>query len=73
MKKVKCLSCDADIDIIGTPEIGDVLVCTECDAEFEIVSAHPLRIDWYFLEDDSDDDLYDDSEDEEFDDEEEKW
>jgi len=76
MKTVNCLSCGAEIELKGKIEIGQIVVCDACQAEFEIVSLNPLRIDWLFVdfddeegeeeyyEDDNemDDEMYDDEE-----------
>jgi len=64
MKTVNCLSCDAEIEIKGKVEIGQLVICEACDAEFEIISLKPLQIDWLFIDfdDEEGDDIYDDDE-----------
>jgi len=64
MKTVNCLSCDAEIEIKGKVEIGQLVVCEACDAEFEIISLNPIQIDWLFIDfdDEEGEEVYDDDE-----------
>jgi alpha-aminoadipate/glutamate carrier protein LysW len=42
---VKCLECDADIDLDEDEvEEGEILSCPECDAEMEVVQTHPVKL-----------------------------
>ena len=77
MSEVFCLDCDRKIKLPANAQEGDSITCTNCDAEFEIVSINPPKIEWMYDEyddsDDWDDDDYDDDSDDnddyEFDDE----
>ncbi len=66
MKSVNCLSCDAEIEIKGKVEIGQLVTCEACEAEFEIIGLKPLQIDWLFIdfedEDEEGEDTYEDDE-----------
>ena len=43
---VECPMCDEKISIPDDIEIGDLIDCEECDREFEVVSAQPLKLEW---------------------------
>ena len=62
MKWVKCLSCGEQIELNGKLQMGQIVVCDVCNAEFEIIGLHPLEIDWSFYDDGEGDDFeqYDD-------------
>lgn len=47
----ECLACEAEIDS-GEVEIGEILICTECGADMEVVSVHPLELE--LIEEDED-------------------
>ncbi len=40
-----CPECDAEIPVSVSMVIGEVLSCSECGCELEIVSLDPLRLD----------------------------
>ena len=44
MKKVKCPDCKAEIKIEVKTEVGDILECTECGTEVEVLSLDPLKV-----------------------------
>ena len=70
MKSVNCLSCDAEIEVKGKLEIGQLVTCEACEAEFEIIGLKPLQIDWLFIDFDDEEDT--DDEDEVYEDEDEE-
>ena len=73
MATVKCLSCDAPIEMDFKPHKGDFVECDSCGVEFEIVSTVPLKISWAEFEDEiefEDEEGFDDYD--EFDDDEDE-
>jgi len=60
--KVECLSCNEEIQIPTKKKIGDLIICTKCAAEMEIVDLEPIQVDWPYYEEDytGEDDEYDD-------------
>ncbi len=47
-----CPSCGADVELGRKPQIGDLVVCPECEAELEVISVNPLELDWAYDEPD---------------------
>jgi lysine biosynthesis protein LysW len=41
-----CPDCDGIIYINPRPQAGQRFVCPHCDTELEVVSSHPLELDW---------------------------
>ncbi|MCB0074583.1 MAG: hypothetical protein KDE20_24125 [Caldilineaceae bacterium] len=73
MPHVYCLDCDRKIILHTDVRVGDQVICSSCDAEFQIVNLTPVEIDWLFDGYEDDDDDYDDwDDDEEYEDEEEE-
>lgn len=62
-----CRACHSRIRFNERPELYDIVVCSECDEEFEVIRLSPIQLDWAsdFDDDDEwsnvvyDDDLYD--------------
>ena len=83
MKKAKCPFCGSDVNVGVQPRMGELVRCSECDAELEIVWLNPIELDSpldsvegddYEYEDEDEDDDYDyDYEDEDYDYEEEDY
>lgn len=42
-KKVVCPDCGMTIKINGNEEVGDILECSECGTEVEIISIEPFE------------------------------
>jgi len=63
-----CLACEAKFDS-GEVEIGEILICSTCGADMEVVAIHPLQLelvdDDEVGEDDADDEEDDDADEEE--------
>ena len=60
---VLCPECDTDLDIEEDDvEEGDVVSCSECGSDFEVVTINPLELNKV---EDEDDDEEEDEEDEE--------
>ena len=54
-----CPECEADLDLdIDEVDEGDVVSCTECGSDFEVVGADPLEL--ARLSDDDEDDTDED-------------
>lgn len=53
-----CPECDTDLDLDEDElDEGDVISCSECGSEFEVVTTHPLELNPVEdLDDDDDDD-----------------
>jgi lysine biosynthesis protein LysW len=41
-----CRSCRSRILFTERPEIYDLVICPECEEEFEVVGLAPIRLDW---------------------------
>ncbi|HKR30167.1 MAG TPA: hypothetical protein VJT08_06805 [Terriglobales bacterium] len=62
---VLCPECDTDLDIEEDDmEEGDVVSCSECGSDFEVVTINPLELNKVEEEEDDDDDEEEDEEDE---------
>ena len=63
---VECLACEEDVYVGLNPRIGNYIICSSCDSEFQIIDLKPVMIDWPYEDDYEDeeeayyDDLYDD-------------
>ena len=54
---VLCPECEADLDIdVEEVDEGDVVSCTECGSDFEVVGADPLELARMGDEDEDEDD-----------------
>ena len=61
---VPCPECETDLDIEeGDMEEGDVVSCSECGSDFEVITTHPLELNK--VADEEDDEEGDDEEEEE--------
>lgn len=59
-----CPECDTDLDLdVEELDEGDVISCSECGSEFEVVTTHPLELNP--VEDYDDDEDEDEKEEEE--------
>ena len=62
---VRCPKCGVELDVDEDEvEEGEILNCTECEAELEVVQTHPVHLN-LISEDDDEDDEDEDEEDEE--------
>ncbi len=62
---VLCPECDTDLDIEEDDmEEGDVVSCSECGSDFEVVTINPLELNKVEEEEDDDEDEEEDEEDE---------
>ena len=59
---VRCPKCAVEIDVDEDEvEEGEILNCTECESELEVVQTHPVHLN--IISDDDDDDDDEDEED----------
>jgi alpha-aminoadipate carrier protein LysW len=42
---MKCIECDAELDLAEDLEIGEILVCPDCGVELEVVGLDPVALD----------------------------
>ena len=49
-----CLDCDTNIDIDENAEIGDTVICPNCNCRLEIIDLAPVILDYAVDEDDLD-------------------
>jgi alpha-aminoadipate/glutamate carrier protein LysW len=53
-----CPECESELDVeVGDMKEGDIVVCDECGAEYEVVGVEPLEL--ARVSDDEDDELLD--------------
>jgi hypothetical protein len=46
MITITCLDCKQPITLNFTPEVGQLIKCSNCSREFEVTWLFPLRIDY---------------------------
>jgi alpha-aminoadipate/glutamate carrier protein LysW len=64
VRLVRCPLCSVEIDVDEDEvEEGEILNCSECEAEIEIVQVHPIRLNVISDEDDDDEEDEDDEKD----------
>ena len=64
-----CPGCGARVQFQRMPQLGQFIVCDECDDMLEVVNLNPLTIDWSSDDDlDYDDEDWDDDDDDDEDD-----
>lgn len=62
---VLCPECETDLDVEEDElDEGEVISCTECGTDFEVVGVEPLELARISEEDEDEDDLGEDDEDE---------
>lgn len=54
-----CPECDGDVYLKSQPSIGDRVDCPHCETELEVVSLHPVELDWPW-DDDEESEEWDD-------------
>lgn len=60
-----CLECENELDFeLDEVDEGDVVVCSECGAEYEIVGLEPLELSRVDDDDEEDDEFYEEEEEE---------
>jgi alpha-aminoadipate carrier protein LysW len=64
---VLCPECESDLDVEEEElDEGEILSCTECGSDFEVVGVEPLELAKVSEEDEDEEDVKESSEDEEF-------
>lgn len=41
---MKCIECDANLDLAPDLELGEILVCPDCGVELEVVGLEPIAL-----------------------------
>ena len=41
---IECIECDANIEFNRSPLCGEVVVCSECSVELEVVRVSPITL-----------------------------
>jgi len=62
MAIVSCVECDEELEINGSPRLGQKVACPNCGAALEVASINPLELDWTAEDDGWDDDEFVDDE-----------
>ena len=42
----RCLECDSRIYFERKPDLGQIIVCPECETSLEVIRSSPIRFDW---------------------------
>lgn len=42
----RCLECDSRIYFERRPDVGQIIVCPECETSLEVIRSSPIRFDW---------------------------
>lgn len=42
----RCLECDSRIYFERKPEVGQIIVCPECESSLEVIRSSPIRFSW---------------------------
>jgi lysine biosynthesis protein LysW len=50
MITVYCIDCEQPIRLDSRPIVGELLLCSSCGTEFEVISVEPIELDWAYLE-----------------------
>jgi len=48
----RCPECDTRIYFNRPPDLGQILVCPECETSLEVIGTNPVRLDWAYDEGD---------------------
>lgn len=46
----RCPECDSRLYFERRLDVGEVIVCPECETSLEVLSTNPLRLDWAYDE-----------------------
>ena len=50
MVTVFCIECEQAINLESQPESGEILLCSSCGAELEVINLEPTELDWVYLD-----------------------
>jgi len=67
METAPCPECNYEISL-PNPRAGQRISCPNCGADLEVITGHPLELDWVYTEPDDDWETLDDDWDEDWDD-----
>lgn len=42
----RCLECDSRVYFERKPDLGEIIVCPECETSLEVIRAAPIRFGW---------------------------
>ncbi len=42
----RCLECDSRIYFERKPDLGQIIVCPECDTSLEVIRTSPIKLGW---------------------------
>lgn len=42
--EIKCLECQAQINLDTTTQVGEVITCPECSTDLEVIQVKPLKL-----------------------------
>ena len=43
-QSVKCVECDAAVELSENPEVGEILTCGDCSVELEVTRLDPVAV-----------------------------
>ena len=49
MITVSCIDCNRPIKLDFRPSVGDVITCSSCGVELEVIDVEPVELDWVYL------------------------
>ena len=47
---VFCIDCENPIKLESRPAEGELIVCSSCGTELEVIGVEPVELDWAYLE-----------------------
>ncbi len=45
-----CLDCNHPLSLGSRPTVGQIITCSNCGTQLEVISLDPLELDWAYLE-----------------------
>lgn len=73
MVTVHCIDCEQPIRLTFKPVVGQIINCSSCQAELEVIGINPLEVDWAYFEPEEEEDWSWDEEEEDYDDDDDDW
>ena len=50
MQTVYCIECERAISLDSRPIEGEIIMCSNCGTDMEVIGVEPTELDWVFLE-----------------------
>ena len=50
MVTVHCIACEQAIYLETQPEQGEIILCSSCGVELEVINLEPTELDWVYLD-----------------------